>query len=180
MVHQFDNIELEKHYIFFEYLRKKFPVDGNERIDVSDLVDLDSLNLDIKGRLNISLEQEDTVFDPNEYGDGKGKDDEEFDLLSEIINEINEHFGKSPEGTEEGTKKLIKDIVNDEEFKSVIKSNNTDSNKRDKLQEIIGSKNVKTLDTNHKLYDYFEKEDVREKMIRMFISRPDLLNQLRG
>ena len=33
MVHQFDNIELEKHYVFFEYLRKKFPVDGNERIE---------------------------------------------------------------------------------------------------------------------------------------------------
>ena len=180
MIHQFDNIELEKHYIFFEYLRKKFPVDGLTRIDVSDLVDLESLNLDIKGKLNISLEQEDTVFDPNEYGDGKGKDEEEYDLLSEIINEINEYYGKVPEGTEEGTKKLIKDIVNDDEFKSVIKSNNTDSNKRDKLQEIIGDKNIKTLDTNHKLYDYFEKEDVREKMIRMFISRPDLLNQLRG
>ena len=105
MIHQFDNIELEKHYIFFEYLRKKFPVDGNERIDVSDLVDLESLNLDIKGKLNISLEDEDTVFDPNEYGDGKGREEEEVDLLSEIINEINEHFGKSPEGTEEGTKK---------------------------------------------------------------------------
>ena len=180
MIHQFDNIELEKHYIFFEYLRKKFPVDGLTRIDVSDLVDLESLNLDIKGKLNISLEQEDTIFDPNEYGDGKGKDEEEYDLLSEIINEINEYYGKVPEGTEEGTKKLIKDIVNDDEFKSVIKSNNTDSNKRDKLQEIIGSKNIKTLDTNHKLYDYFEKEDVREKMIRMFISRPELLNQLRG
>ena len=180
MIHQFDNIELEKHYIFFEYLRKKFPVDGLTRIDVSDLVDLESLNLDIKGKLNISLEDEDTFFDPNEYGDGKGKDEEEYDLLSEIINEINEYYGKVPEGTEEGTKKLIKDIVNDDEFKSVIKSNNTDSNKRDKLQEIIGSKNIKTLDTNHKLYDYFEKEDVREKMIRMFISRPELLNQLRG
>ena len=180
MIHQFDNIELEKHYIFFEYLRKKFPVDGLTRIDVSDLVDLESLNLDVKGKLNISLEDEDTVFDPNEYGDGKGKDEEEYDLLSEIINEINEYYGKVPEGTEEGTKKLIIDIVNDEEFKSVIKSNNTDSNKRDKLQEIIGNNNIKTLDTNHKLYDYFEKEDVREKMIRMFISRPELLNQLRG
>ena len=62
MVHQFDNIELEKHYVFFEYLRKKFPVDGNERIDVSDLVDLESLNLDIKGKLNISLEDEDTYL----------------------------------------------------------------------------------------------------------------------
>ena len=180
MIHQFDNIELEKHYIFFEYLRKKFPIDGLTRIDVSDLVDLKSLNLDIKGKLNISLEDEDTFFDPNEYGDGKGKDEEEYDLLSEIINEINEYYGKVPEGTEEGTKKLIKDIVNDDEFKKVVKSNNTDSNKRDKLQEIIGNNNIKTLDTNHKLYDYFEKEDVREKMIRMFISRPELLNQLRG
>ena len=74
------------------------------------------------------------------------------------------------------------DILNkiDIEEENINLSNNTDSNKRDKLQEIIGSKNVKTLDTNHKLYDYFEKEDVREKMIRMFISRPDLLNQLRG
>ena len=138
------------------------------------------MNLDIKGKLNISLEDEDTIFDPNEYGEGKGKDEEEFDLLSEIINEINDYFGKGPEGTEEGTKKLLKDIVNDKEFQSVVQSDNTDSNKRDKLQNIISDKNIKTLDTNHKLYDYFEKEDVKEKMIRMFISRPDLLNQLIG
>ena len=88
--------------------------------------------------MNISLEDEDTIFDPNEYGDGKGRDEEEVDLLSEIINEINEYYGKVPEGTEEEVQRnLLKDIVNDEEFKSVIKSNNTDSNKRDKLQEII-------------------------------------------
>ena len=179
MVHQFDNIELEKHYIFFEYLRKKFPVDRNDRIDVSDLVDLDSLNLDVRGKLSISLEPGDITVDPNQYGDGTLGIDEEFDLLSEIINEINDYFGKGPEGTEEGTKKLLKDIVNDKEFQSVVQSDNTDSNKRDKLQNIISDKNIKTLDTNHKLYDYFEKEDVKEKMIRMFISRPDLLNQLR-
>ena len=41
-------------------------------------------------------------------------------------------------------------------------------------------KNIKTLDINHKLYDYFEKDEIREKMIHMFISRPELLNQLRG
>jgi type I restriction enzyme R subunit len=180
MVHQFDNIELEKHYIFFEYLRKKFPVDGNERIDVSDLVDLESLNLDIKGKLNISLEDEDTYFDPNQYGDGKGKDEEEYDLLSEIINEVNEFYGKVPEGTEESSKKLLEGIINDEEFQSVITSNNTDSNKRDKLQKIYEDKNIKTLDSSTKLYEFFEKKEFKERMIRMFISRPDLLNQLRG
>ena len=179
MVHQFDNIELEKHYIFFEYLRKKFPVDGNERIDVSDLVDLESLNLDIKGKLNISLEDEDTVFDPNEYGDGKGREEEEVDLLSEIINEINEYYGKLPEGTEESSKKLMKEIVNDDNFKNVVNSNNTDSNKRDRIKEIYENKNIKTLDTSTKLYEFFEKKEFKEKMIRMFISRPELLNQLR-
>ena len=80
-------------------------------------------------------------------------DDEVINFYSRIISEINEYFGKTPEGTEDGTRKLIKDIVNDDEFKSVIKSNNTDSNKRDKLQEIIGNKNIKTLDINHKLYE---------------------------
>ncbi len=177
MVHQFDNIELEKHYVFFEYLRKKFPVDRDERIDVSDLVDLESLNIDVKGKLNISLEPEDTIFDPNEYGDGKGKDEEEFDLLSEIINEINEYYGKLPEGTEESSKKLIEDIVKDEDFKQVVVSNNTDSNKRDKIREIYEEKNINTLDTSTKLYEFFEKKDFKEKMIRMFISRPELLNQ---
>jgi len=179
MVHQFDNIELEKHYVFFEYLRKKFPIDGLKRIDVSDLVDLDSLNLDIKGKLNISLENEDTIFDPNQYGDGRGKDEEEFDLLSELINEINEYYGNVPEGTEDSTKRLLQDIVNDDEFSSVVNSNNTESNKRDKLNQIISNKNIKTLDKSHELYEYFEKKEIKDKMIRMFISRPDLLNQLR-
>ena len=112
-------------------------------------------------------------------GKESGKDEEEFDLLSEIISEINEYYGKVPEGTEESSKKLIEDIVNDNEFQSVIKSNNTDSNKRDRIKEIYENKNIKTLDTSTKLYEFFEKKEFKEKMIRMFISRPELLNQLR-
>ncbi|MAU36730.1 MAG: restriction endonuclease subunit R [Flavobacteriales bacterium] len=179
MVHQFDNIELEKHYVLFEYLRKKFPVDGLEKLDVSNLVDLESLNLDIKGKLNISLEEENTVFDPNTYGKGRGKDDEEYDLLSEIINEINDFYGKVPEGTEESTKKLLKDIVSDDEFLKVVQSNNTDSNKRDKLTKIYENKNIDTLDVNTKLYEFFEKKEFKERMIRLFISNPELIKQIR-
>ena len=179
MIHQFDNIELEKHYLFFEYLRKKFPVDGLTRIDVSDLVDLESLNLDIKGKYNISLEEQDTEFYPNKYGEGKVKEEEEFDLLSEIINEINEFYGKLPEGTEESSKKLIKDILVDNEFQQVINSDNTDSNKRDKIREIYENKNILTLDRSTQLYDFFEKKEFKEKLIRLFISQPHLLYQMK-
>jgi type I restriction enzyme R subunit len=179
MIHQFDNHELEKHYIFFEYLRKKFPVDGIQGLDVSDLIDLESLNLDIKGKLNISLEEKDTTFEPHTYGEGSGRNEEEFDLLSQILNEINEYYGKLPEGTEESSKKLFNDIVGDEEFQKVIYSNNTDSNKKDKILKIYEDKNIKTLDTSTKLYEFFEKKEFKEKMVRYFISNPSVLNQLR-
>jgi hypothetical protein len=160
-------------------LRKKFPVDGIEGLDVSNLIDLESLNLDIKGKLNISLEERNTTFDPHTYGEGGGRNEEEFDLLSQILNEINEHFGKVPEGTEESSKKLFNDIVGDEEFQKVIYSDNTDSNKTDKIKKIYEDKNIKTLDTNTKLYEFFEKEDFKEKMIRYFISNPNVLREMR-
>ena len=105
--------------------------------------------------------------------------DEEYDLLSEIINEINDFYGKVPEGTEESTKKLLKDIVSDDEFLKVVQSNNTDSNKKDKLTKIYENKNIDTLDVNTKLYEFFEKKEFKERMIRLFISNPELIKQIR-
>ena len=177
MINQFDNVELYRYYLFFEYLRKKFPLDGVEKIDVSDLVDLDSLNLDIKGQINISLEDGDTVLDPNNPGGGKVSDEEEYDLLSEIINEINEFYGKVPEGTEDSSKKLITELVNDEEFKRVLFSENTESNKKDQLEKIYKDKNIKTLDISTKLYEIFNQKEMRDRVINTLISRPEILEK---
>ncbi len=100
-------------------------------------------------------------------------------MLSQILNEINEYYGKLPKGTEESSKKLLNDIISDEQFQKVIYSDNTDSNKKDKIQKIYEDKNIKTLDTNTKLYEFFEQSEFKEKMIRYFISNPNVLNQLR-
>ena len=177
MINQFDNVELYRYYLFFEYLRKKFPLDGVEKIDVSDLVDLESLNLDIKGQINISLEDGDTVLDPNNPGGGKISDEEEYDLLSEIINEINEFYGKVPEGTEYSSKKLITELVNDDEFKKVLFSENTESNKKDQLEKIYKDKNIKTLDTSTKLYEIFNQKEMRDRVINTLISRPEIIEK---
>tara|TARA_B100001248_G_scaffold180289_1_gene137135 strand:- start:81 stop:2450 length:2370 start_codon:yes stop_codon:yes gene_type:complete len=175
MINQFNNIELYRYYLFFEYLKKKFPPEGVQRIDVSDLVDLESLNLDVRGKVSISLEEEETILDPNNPGSGKVKDEEEYELLSEILQDINEFYGKVPEGTEEGSEKLIKDLVNDNEFKSVLLSDNTESNKKDKLEKIYTRKNIKTLDISHKLYEIFNKKEMRDRVINTLISRPEIL-----
>ena len=175
MINQLNNMELYRYVLFFEYLKKKFPPEGVQRIDVSDLVDLESLNLDVRGKVSISLEEEKTILDPNNPGSGKVKDEEEYELLSEILQDINEFYGKVPEGTEEGSEKLIKDLVNDNEFKSVLLSDNTESNKKDKLEKIYTRKNIKTLDISHKLYEIFNKKEMRDRVIKALISRPEIL-----
>ena len=180
MVNQFSNIELYKYYLFFEYLKMKFPPDGVEKIDVSDLVDLESLNLDVKGNVNISLQEEDTIFDPNNPGSGKIKEKDQFELLSEILQEINEFYGKVPEGTEEGSKKLIENLVNDIELKEVLLSDNTFSNKKDKLEKIYNKKNIKTLDTSTKLYEIFDKKEMKDKVINTLLSRPDIVQKFQN
>ena len=42
--------------------------------------------------------------------------------------------------------------------------------KRDRIKEIYENKNIKTLDTSTRLYEFFENKEFKEKMIRMFIS----------
>ena len=144
---------------------------------MSDLVDLESLDLVIKDKDSISLEDENAILDPYNPGDGKVNDIEEYQLLSEILQDINEFFGNVPEGTEESSKKLIEDLVNDDEFNKILKSDNTLDNKKDKLNQIYKQKNIKTLDDNQKLYEIFNKKEMRDKVINTLISKPEVLQQ---
>lgn len=179
MIHQFDNIELEKHYWFFEFLKTKFPIGLQTKLDVSNLVDLKDLTLNIKNKENISLSPESVMLNPHTYGTNRGKDEEEFDFLSEIIKEINEHFHHSNEDVNSGGKKFVDTIITDEEVKTVVNSNNTDSNKFDKLSKIYSSKNIDTLDISTQLFDVLDNPKFKERFIRMLISRPEIINQSR-
>ena len=177
LINKFDNIELYRNYLFFEYLKKKFPHDGIKKIDVSDLVDLESLNLDIKGKIQIALKEDDTILEPTNPESFRLKEDESYEMLSEIIDEINEFYGQVPEGTEEGSRKLITDLVNDVQFKEVLFSDNTESNKKDKLIKIYKEKNISTLDTSTKLFEIFNKKEMQERVINKLISNPKLIEK---
>ena len=179
MIHQFDNVELEKHYWFFEFLRTKFPVGSTDTLDVSNLVDLKDLTLNIRDKENISLSPETVVLNPSTYGTGGSPDEEEFDFLSEIIKEINEHFHHPNEEVDNGGKKFVNNLLNDEEVHTVVHSNNTDSNKFDKLSKIYSSKNIDTLDISTQLFDVLDNPKFKERFIRMLISRPEIINQSR-
>ena len=68
-------------------------------------------------------------------------------------------------------------MVNDDEFKSILLSDNTESNKKDKLEKIYTKKNIKTLDISQKLYEIFNKQEMRDRVINTLISRPEILEK---
>ncbi len=99
-----------------------------------------------------------------------------MNLLSEIISQINDYYGKVPDGTEETMKRIFSDIVNDDEVIKVLNSDNTFSNKRDKMEQIYDKKNIKTLDLNTKLYEFLEKKENKEKILNTLIKNPEVAN----
>ena len=107
----------------------------------------------------------------------KVKEEEEYTFLSVILEEINEFYGKVPEGTEQGSKKLMEDLFNDDELKNVLFSDNTDSNKKDKLEKIYSKKNIKTLEISTKLFEFFNKKEMRDKVINTLLDQPEIIGK---
>ena len=61
---------------------------------------------------------------------------------------------------------------------TILNSDNTESNKKDKLEKIYREKNIKTLDISTKLYEIFEKKEFRERIINNIISNPNIIESL--
>ena len=115
MIYQFGNDDLFKHYVMFPYLIKKFPVDEIERIDITGLLDLESHSLEVRNKVSIPLQEEDSYLDPSTYGSGGTINDEDEELLSELIKKINEIHGINiPEGQEEEVVSLVTQLSKSE------------------------------------------------------------------
>jgi type I restriction enzyme R subunit len=89
----FEDIELEKLFIFLKYVNKKLPKGSQTLIDINDSVDLESLRIQKIGEFKLSLEDKQGELEPMSSEGGGGTSEEPFDLLSEIIRKINEIYG---------------------------------------------------------------------------------------
>lgn len=172
MIYPYDNQELEEYYVFFEYLRKKFPLDESTQIDVSDMVDLESVDLYVKESESIVMEEENFTTEPRKPSD-KLHPNDEYSLISEVIKELNELYGSElPQEIQDSSTELIQKIIKDEEFIRVLNSNNTDSNKKIKLSEVYDGLTIRTIDPTSESYELLDNTIVKDRIIQIFISRP--------
>ena len=133
----FEDLELEKLFIFLKFLNKILPKGNTTRIQISDSIDLESLRLQFMGKHIITLESRKGELQP--IGDKtKTVEEEELDLLSEIIKKMNEVYGI--ELSEEDQLNFIrfsKKVNQNEELDKVMKGDNSHQNKIKKVEEIV-------------------------------------------
>ncbi len=127
----FKDIGLEKLYIFLSQLNRKLPRRLTDRPDIFTSVDLEYFKIEKKQTTNLELEDDDGEFQ-GVSEDGGTYREEDVDLLSEIIQTLNESFdGDFTDEDRVRIGKIKAQIHEHQELRNVMEGDNTDSNKRD-------------------------------------------------
>ncbi len=152
----FEDIALEKLFIFLKYLNRKLPKRESGRLDLSDTVDLDSLRIQKIAEQNYDLTSEETIVGPPEFGD-KEIIEPEYDLLSEIIKRINETHGVNlTEDDRIDLSRLKKRLADSTEVRKYMTGNSSEENKqryfRDQFNEFM-------IDYVNERFEFYKKMD---------------------
>ncbi|MEG0671716.1 type I restriction endonuclease [Clostridium sp.] len=161
----FADVALHKAYIYLTFLLKKLPKGKNDKFTLSDEVALEYYKNTKTFEGSISLSKNGGAeLDPMSFGKGSPKEDEK-DVLSNIIDKINERFGTYFTDTDKLSIEQIKeDMINNEDLK-VKAQNNTVENFKfsydDKFMDIV----IGRIGQNEKFFTkLLEDEDFRREI----------------
>jgi type I restriction enzyme R subunit len=160
----FEDIELEKLYIFLKYLNKKLPKDDGERIQILDLIDLDSLRIQKIGEHKLSLEDKTGEISPFSP-EGGSVVEEPVELLSEILNQMNKIYGvELSDEHKVNIKRVTKQVYQNEELQKVMEGDNSELNKKKKVEEILKSMLLGYVNDQ---FDFYKKME-NPQLINLF------------
>ena len=157
----FSDIELEKSFVFLKYLNKKLPKRDTEKFDISDTIDLDSLRIQITHDRMEELESTDTVLEPPTFSGGDVVEPV-TDLLSEIINQVNNTYGINLTHDDKVDIERLRDrLVTDPEIIKYMNGQNTEDNKKNFFKEQFDGMMV---DYINERFEFYKKMDENPSM----------------
>ena len=152
----FSDIELEKTFVFLRYLNKKLPKRPSDRFDMSNAIDLDSLRLQKVHEKVEPLTPEDTTVNPPEF-DSAGAQEPDYDLLSEIINQVNNTYGVNLTDEDKiDLSQLSKRMQDNAEIRKYMDGNSSEDNKRNFFKEQFDGM---MIDYMNERFDFYKKMD---------------------
>ncbi|OUW79482.1 MAG: restriction endonuclease subunit R, partial [bacterium TMED217] len=171
----FQDIGLEKLFIFLKFLNKKLPRRTVDRLtDIVSSIDLESFRIEKNESIPIVLTPGDGVTDPIKVGGTLRTEEESKDYLSKIIELLNKNFGSDlTKDDKVNLNRIYEDMVNDEELKTVHEGDNTETNKRHKFDEKFEDSLLGLVEKDTNFYNKVRKEGinkfVKDKMYEYFL-----------
>jgi type I restriction enzyme R subunit len=171
-ISSFGEVEWEKSFVFLRFLNKKLPKGKNEKVSVLDYIDLDSLRIQMVGESSLSLVDKVGELQPNYGGAGKQME-EEKELLSEIIEKINNLYGIEISDDDKITmERVYQKVTSDTELAKVMSGRNTEDDKKDffvgLFKDELGDYTGERLDFYRKVMDPKVFPLIIEGMFRSF------------
>lgn len=137
-ISSFSEVKWEKSYVFLRFLNKKLPKRENERVSILDSIDLDSLRIQMMSETTLSLVEEQGEVYGISGESGKGMNEEEKVLLSDIIEKVNEVYGLNlGEDDRLSIEKLQNQVITDVGVRKVMVGNNTDDVKKEHFTKVV-------------------------------------------
>jgi hypothetical protein len=119
-------------------VNKKLPKGKSTIISIFNDVSLESLRLQHTGQSKLELESKVGELQPMFGSGGKGKQEEPYELLSQIIEKLNSVHGvEITEDDRVTLGRVVQIMGEDEELRKVVNGNNTDEVKKDFFESLF-------------------------------------------
>ncbi len=152
----FSDIELEKHYIFYRYLSKKLKRKTKEKVNIENLIDLESLRIQKLHDKVDPLEKKDHEYEGLRTTVGSFVPPTK-DLLSEIVETINSKYGINLTDDDKVNIDTVKrKIFEDDEIKKYMNGANSEQNKHDYFKKQFDNIVLSLLKDR---FDFYKKLD---------------------
>ncbi|MDQ5954590.1 MAG: type restriction enzyme subunit [Patescibacteria group bacterium] len=164
----FENPQLEKLFIFLKFLVKKLPKRENPLpYEVLEAIDMETYKVEKKVETNVLLENKDGEIDPmGGGGDGHTGPEDEIDMLSKIIKEINDRYGTN---FSDSDKVILNDLslrlLKSDILQGSVKNNSKDSAKL-KFDQLFQDELVGVLDNHFNLYQKLDQNPELKKFVQ--------------
>ena len=126
----FEDIDLEKNFIFLKFLNANLPKTKGDNVYIANAVEIESLRIQKIFEKVKSPVPETQYVAPPKFGTG-GDLPSEYDLLSELIKQVNSTYGGNLTDEDKvQLKRLNEKLKLDEEVNIFMKGDNSENNKR--------------------------------------------------
>jgi type I restriction enzyme R subunit len=153
--------------VFLTYLNKKLPKRDIDRVTILDSVDLDSFRIQKIGESKLELEDMVSDLPPPVYGGSKGKEEEEKELLSQIIQKMNDLFGSGLKEDDKVTVDLMREeLLTSTDVSKVLNGDNSEDVKRDYFNRKVKDMIIDIYSDKFDLY----KKLMNDQVFPQFVS----------